>query len=197
MHACLSPCPCSLRVVSINSMTRLFRGSILVLCVLQHLAGLRHPRFSFSMPLRSVTDLCSLLPGLTRLFWKPVYCICDMCRCHVMTSTATLHQQRPAGGVGDTSPARGRPFANSCCTFAACACFQVTSCIACCLSPCVPTLVSALLDGWAWSDFPTGGGAPGLSLFVLLHASMSTHPARHECTVVRPQHAPVSSCALQ
>jgi hypothetical protein len=48
MHACLSPCPC-LRVVSINSMTRLFRGSIPVLYVLQHLAGLLHPHFSFSM----------------------------------------------------------------------------------------------------------------------------------------------------
>jgi hypothetical protein len=28
-------------------------------------------------------------------------------------------------------------------------------------------------------DFPTGGGAPGLSYNVLLHPAMSTHRARH------------------
>jgi hypothetical protein len=34
-----------------------------------------------------------------------------MCRCHVMTCAATLHQQKP-GGIGGTSPASGRPVAN-------------------------------------------------------------------------------------
>jgi hypothetical protein len=51
MHACLFvPLPLPARVVSINSMPRFFRGSIPVLyVVLQHLAGLLHQHFSFSM----------------------------------------------------------------------------------------------------------------------------------------------------
>jgi hypothetical protein len=37
MHACLCPCPCRLCVVSISSTAaRLFRGSVPLLCVLQH-----------------------------------------------------------------------------------------------------------------------------------------------------------------
>jgi hypothetical protein len=63
--------------------------------------------------------------------------------------------------------------------------FQVTSCVL--LS------VRVYLSCWAWSDFPKGGGAPGLSC---LAAFMSTHPARHVCTR-RPRLACVSSCALQ
>jgi hypothetical protein len=51
------------------------------------------------------------------------------------------------------------------------ACVQVTSCVL--------LKVRVYLSCWAcWSDFPTGGGAPG---FFCLAASMSTprHPARH------------------
>jgi hypothetical protein len=51
----------------------------------------------------------------------------------------------------------------SCCASAACACFQVTSCVL--------LKVRVYLSCWAWSDFPTGGGAPGL---FCLAASMST-----------------------
>jgi hypothetical protein len=73
-----------------------------------------------------------------------------------MTRVATLHQQRP-GGVGDTSPARGRPVAH------------ILLCL-CCV--CVfsgnflraAQLVGVLL-GLPWSDFPTGG--PGLSFALL------------------------------
>jgi hypothetical protein len=36
--------------------------------------------------------------------------------------------------------------------------------------------IRVYLSCWAWSDFNTGGGAPGL---FCLAASMSMHPARH------------------
>jgi hypothetical protein len=64
-------------------------------------------------------------------------------------------------------PPRGGQLLTSCCAFAACAYFQVISC--------VPRLkVRVYLSCWAWSDFPTGGGAPGL---LCLAASMCTHPS--------------------
>jgi hypothetical protein len=56
-------------------------------------------------------------------------------------------------------PPGGGQLLTSCCASAACACFQVTSCVL--------LKVRVYLSCWAWSDFPTGGGAPGL--FVLLH----------------------------
>jgi hypothetical protein len=45
------------------------------------------------------------------LLWKPVCCICDLCRCHVMTRVTALHQQRP-GVLATPPPAWGRPVAD-------------------------------------------------------------------------------------
>jgi hypothetical protein len=83
-----------------------------------------------------------------------------------MTRVATLHQQRP-GGVGDTSPARGRPVAH------------ILLCL-CCV--CVfsgnflraAQLVGVLL-GLERFSYGRGRSRP---LFCLA-ASMSAHPARH------------------
>jgi hypothetical protein len=58
-------------------------------------------------------------------------------------------------GVGDTSPARGRPVAN------------VLRCLGCVYMFSGNSLQAAqraCFASWAWSVFPTGGGAQGLSL---------------------------------
>jgi hypothetical protein len=84
-------------------------------------------------------------------------------------------------GVGSTSPARGRPVADM---------------LLCLLRLCMFSgnpLRAAQLFCLAWSDFPTGGGAPGLSSDVLLHPClhhiivMNSEPAacmlsQHVCT---------------
>jgi hypothetical protein len=112
-----------------------------------------------------------------------VPCMCRQVPCFDMCGYSTSAK---AWGVGDTSPARGRPVANLLlCLYCRGCVFQVTSCVL--LS------VRVYLSCWAWSDFPTGGGAPGL---FCLATSMSAHPAHHVHTV-RPQLASVSSCALQ
>jgi hypothetical protein len=56
-------------------------------------------------------------------------------------------------------PPRGGQLLTSCCAFAACACFQVTSCVL--------LKVRVYLSCWAWTYFPTGGGLQ--ACFVLLH----------------------------
>jgi hypothetical protein len=101
---CAATCP-GLRDGSISSMA----GVVVVswqrpgaVCAAA-LPGLLHVLCFFGQ----CTNLCSLLPGLTAAVEARVYCTCNLCRCHVMTSVATLHQQRP-GGVGNTCPAPGR-----------------------------------------------------------------------------------------
>jgi hypothetical protein len=100
-----------------------------------------------------------------------------------MTRVATLHQQRP-GGVGDTSPARGRPVAHIllclCCVCVSY--FQVASCVL--------LKVRVYLSCWVWSDFPTGGALQ--ACFALLHPCL-----RILLAIYRPQLGCVSSCALQ
>jgi hypothetical protein len=78
-----------------------------------------------------------------------------------MTCAAALHQQRP-GGVGDPSPAAqgGLKLLKSCCAFAACACFSGNFLRA-------AQRACRHLSCWAWtSNFLTGGGAPGLSIYL-------------------------------
>jgi hypothetical protein len=65
------------------------------------------------------------------------------------------HLPRPGGGQ----------LLTSCCAFAACACFQVSSCV---LSKSVSTIY--LSSCWAWSDFPRTGALQ--ASFVLLHPSL-------------------------
>jgi hypothetical protein len=60
-----------------------------------------------------------------------------------MTSTATLHQQRP-GGVGDTSPTRGRPVLTPAVPLMRVRIFTATSFFRA-VTVCVYILVSALL----------------------------------------------------
>jgi hypothetical protein len=76
-------------------------------------------------------------------------------------------------GVGSTSPARGRPVADMLllCLLRLCDNFiQVISCV----------LRSLSVFCLAWSDFSTGGGAPGLSSDVLLHPCLHHIYHRHE-----------------
>jgi len=75
--------------------------------------------------------------------------------------------------VGNTSPARGRPLL----TFLLCPCrvCVFTGNFMRAVHACVQPVY--LLVCWAWSDFPTGGGAPGLSLCVA--ASLTTHHVLH------------------
>jgi hypothetical protein len=75
---------------------------------------------------------------------------------------------RGLGVLATPPPPGGGQLLTSCCAFAACACFQVTSCVL--LS--VPVYLSC----WAWSDFPTGGGAPGLFLSCCIHVYASFSP---------------------
>jgi hypothetical protein len=112
------------------------------------------PSMSWSVLLAARVDCCS--GSLS------AECICDLCsRCRVMRRVATLRTS--------DMMARGRLVAH------------ILLCL-CCV--CVfsgnflraAQLVRVYLSCWAWSDFPTGGGAPGL---LCLAASMSTHPARH------------------
>jgi len=58
----------------------------------------------------------------------------------------------------------------------ACTTAQLLTFLLCPCRVCVFT-VTCLLAYWAWSDFPTGGGAPGLSICVA--ASVTTHHTRH------------------
>ena len=78
-------------------------------------------------------------------------------------------------GVGSTSPARGRPVADM---------------LLCLLRWCMLSgnlLRAAQLFCLAWSDFPTGGGAPGLPSDVLLH------PCLHHIIVMNSETA---ACVL-
>jgi hypothetical protein len=108
---------------------------------------------NWSVLLAARVDCCS--------GWKPVCCVCDLCRCHVMTRVATLsiYISRGLGVLATSPPPGGGQLLTSCCAFAVCAWFQVTSCLL--------LKVRVYLSCWAWSDFPTGGALQ--SSFVLLH----------------------------
>jgi hypothetical protein len=80
----------------------LFCGSIPELYVLQQVIAWSATCFSMR------THLCFLMPGLTAALEACLLIVLVTCAgvCSIMTSVATLHQQRPKG-IGDTSPAQG------------------------------------------------------------------------------------------
>jgi hypothetical protein len=106
---------------------------------------------------------------------QPVYCAYVLCRCRVMTWGGAFPTSSSPARVGSTSPARGRPVADM---------------LLCLLRLCMLSgnfLRAAqpvcFFDCLAWSDFPTGGGAPCLSSDVLLH------PCLHHIIVINSEAA--------
>jgi hypothetical protein len=113
---------------------------------------------------------CCLLSDDLLLLAQPVCCALSVIQvpCYDACGCPTLVGLR---GVGDTSPARGRPVANVLLCLGCVSMFSGNS------LPCMPRRVPAAFASWAWSVFPTGGGAPGLSLFCGITAAMSSYHA--------------------
>jgi hypothetical protein len=105
MHACVCPGPC-LCVVSISSTARLLHGSVPLLCVLQH--GL----------VCYIVFFGSLNVRWSVLLAARVYCCSGSLSAVFVTCAGVMlydesgYPTKRPGGVGDTSPARGRPVAH-------------------------------------------------------------------------------------
>jgi hypothetical protein len=128
---------------------------------------------------------CCYLGSLSIVTVHKVTKACVLCRCHVMMCAAILHQQA-CGKWATPPPPRGGLLLTSCCAFAACACFQVIACML--------RRKTSLPVCSAWSDFPSSGGAPGLSL--IMSCCIHVYLMSSSCTV-SPQLACIRPCALQ
>jgi hypothetical protein len=123
------------------------------------------------------SDYCCFVPSLC-FANKVAYCsdslstvlVSCMCRQVPHHDVCGYSTSAKAWGVGDTSRSL---LLTSCCAFAACACFQVTSCV---LLNCCSASVSTCLAGPGVIFLRAGALHPGLFCFA---ASMSMHPARH------------------